>query len=396
MTRWSARTLAFLVAFSVATPAAAQWCDFDISVYTSGGLGVYYPNGDRELHFWGSGYDYSDCGLMCYHAEYLDVIVERTTGYTAAHVYVEGNQIASSAPVASAAMYRIETYYTIWCACMGTFVATGYAQAEVQVPPSPQCVTPTLLPNRGMHAMKTCYLIAVALVLGVTVTAQVETRRFVWNGRAITSELRADDRHVEIETSDSPPAVGQRPAGMSQVEAVATGTDLMAVGHVEAAEPILLFAKAGVMYPATAETASWIDSLVTIRLTRVIKDTGFRVSAGSRVQFRQKGGRARIEGVLVDALVPWRMPLLEGKTYLILGLHHEGRYVHIGAYEMDDARRLRKMASQVTNPRTGSRFPVPEPVSIDEFELWGADATFGYLEDEVRRQAAEKGTTTTR
>jgi hypothetical protein len=177
---------------------------------------------------------------------------------------------------------------------------------------------------------------------------------------------------------------------MSQVEAAVMETDLIAVGDVEAAEPILLLVKAkqpGLMYPATAETAGWIDSLVTVRLTRVIKDAGFGVSAGSRVQFRQKGGRARIRGVLVDAVVPWKLPLLEGKTYLIFGRRDEGEYFHSGAYEMDEARRLRKMASTPTNPRTRDRFAAAhEPVSTDEFELWGADGTFSLLEDEVRRQ----------
>jgi hypothetical protein len=181
---------------------------------------------------------------------------------------------------------------------------------------------------------------------------------------------------------------------MSQVEVAVTGKDLIAVGHVEAAMPIFVSPRTGIRHPATEETASWIDSLVTIRLTRVIKDTGFGVSAGSRLQFRQAGGRARIGGVLVDAVVPWRLPLLERKTYLIFGLLHEGEYLHSGAYEIDEARRLRNMASRSTNPRTRDRFgAAPEPVSTDEFEVLGADAIVGYLEDEVRRQAAEKGTT---
>jgi hypothetical protein len=240
--------------------------------------------------------------------------------------------------------------------------------------------------------MKTYCFIAGALVFGATATAQLETRRYVWNGRAILSELRADERHVEIETADFPLAPMPLLAGMSQVEAAVMGTDLIAVGLVEASEPIFVSPRMGVRHPATAETASWIDSLVTIRLTRVIKDTGFGVSEGSRLQFRQAGGRARLGGVLVDAVVPWKLPLLEGKTYLIFGRRDEGEYFHSGAYEMDEARLLRKMASRPTNPRWGDRFgAAPQPVSIDEFE-GGADATFSLLEDEVRRQATEKGT----
>jgi hypothetical protein len=237
---------------------------------------------------------------------------------------------------------------------------------------------------------KYCF-IAIALVFGAIATAQLETRRYVWNGRAILFELRADDRHVEIETADFPLSAVPLLAGVSQVEAVVRGTDLIGVGLVEAREPIFVSPRTGVRYPATAETATWIDSLVTIRLTRVIKDTGFDVSEGSRLQFRQAGGRAQIGGVLVDAIVPWRLPLIEGKTYLIFGLRHEGEFFHIAAYEMDEARRLHKMASRPTNPRWGDRFgATPQPVSTDDFELWGADATFFHLENEVRRRLEEE------
>jgi hypothetical protein len=60
MTAAARRTLLALGLLLVATPAAAQWCDFDISVYADGAPSGYYDaSGNGELDYWGSGYDYS-------------------------------------------------------------------------------------------------------------------------------------------------------------------------------------------------------------------------------------------------------------------------------------------------------------------------------------------------
>lgn len=72
------RILACLLACALlAAPAAAQWCDFDVSVYADGAAGSYDANGNAELFYWGSGYDDSDCAFACGHGYALSVQVER-------------------------------------------------------------------------------------------------------------------------------------------------------------------------------------------------------------------------------------------------------------------------------------------------------------------------------
>jgi hypothetical protein len=136
-----------------------------------------------------------------------------------------------------------------------------------------------------------------------------------------------------------------------------------------------------------AETANWITSVVTMRLTRVIKDTGFGVVNGTRLEFTQTGGWAQIGAVTVDAIVPWRLPMLEGRQYLVFGTRREGKYSHIGAYEVKDAGLLRKASStSVRKLRAAEDDPI---TADDEVEQIGLQQTVNLLEDEVLRGISE-------
>jgi len=201
-------------------------------------------------------------------------------------------------------------------------------------------------PLLGIDYMKSERLIGcvvtVAVLFTTLVCSQEPRRVLLTGGQPLLAYLKADDRHVVIESALSrPQKLGPAP-GDTRAHHLASAFDLVLGIQVQNVRGVLLklmttpptASEYKLWYvPASESEADVIGSRVTARVETVVKG-GRGIEPGSVITFEEQHGTALIRGVTVEYRIPWLQPLVAGRRYLFFAnFTEDGGVVRREAYE---------------------------------------------------------------
>lgn len=123
-------------------------------------------------------------------------------------------------------------------------------------------------------------------------------------GVPIASQLRAEDRVVEVVNSSTPFVDGGTNAER-EIEGITRQAVAVAVIRVVGRESRL------------TDTGDFVESTITVQVQSVIKDESAHLSEGGLISFSEFGGEVTLDGKRVIVFHTHVRPMLVGRTYLV-------------------------------------------------------------------------------
>lgn len=130
---------------------------------------------------------------------------------------------------------------------------------------------------------------------------RVQSRR----GTPLASLVKPGQSTLVVEKDQSPPLAVEPPPGVGQLE------------WLTSLAPVVLIVQVEKIVPALTPAGDWIESTVHAPVEEVLKSAPLTLSPGPAIRFRQDGGRMRIAGTDVRAVLPWTDSFEAGERYLI-------------------------------------------------------------------------------
>jgi hypothetical protein len=184
--------------------------------------------------------------------------------------------------------------------------------------------------------------VTVAVLFTTLVYSQEPRRVLLTRRQPLLAYLKADDRHVVIESALPRPQKLGPAAGETGAHHLTSAYDVVLVVHVQKVSGVPM--KLMTTPPTASEYKLWyapapeseadvIGSTVTARIETVVKG-GRGIEPGSAITFEEEHGTALIRGVTVEYRIPWLQPLVAGRRYLFFAnFTEDGRLVRREAYE---------------------------------------------------------------
>ncbi len=221
-------------------------------------------------------------------------------------------------------------------------------------------------------------LVVLAALNPHVVAQSLDTARIVSPTWApIVEQIREGDRHLVLYNASSP---GLELTGLEALlQRYVTISDIVAIGTLEDVSSRPVRVSDSAVTPASLAEANWIESILRIRVERLLKNTtGSPVKQGGPLTVYRNGGVAMFGEVRVEAITSYMPFLRKGARYVIFGsraMHHGGI---IG--RMYEEGRDGLLVSTMRDPEDVaiSRSPTRDPL-----EWWSVDQAVAEIEREL-------------